>query len=99
RAVHEAKVARVVDDALVRGATSVPELRRVLEEAGGQGKAGAAVLGRVLEERGPGYVPPESGLEARFVAVCRAGGLPEPRRQVVLGAAAPIGRVDFLFEE
>ena len=33
---------------------------------------------RLLDERAEGYVAPESGLEARFLSIVRAAGLPEP---------------------
>ncbi len=40
-----------------------------------------------------------SGLEARFLRVLREAGLPEPRRQVDLGAECWLGRVDFLYDD
>jgi len=95
RGAHEARVARAVDHALARSLVTIPELEAVL--AGARGRRGVAAVRRVMAERAPGYVAPESGLERRFLEVCRAAGLPEPRRQVVFGAEAPIGRVDFFF--
>lgn len=41
----------------------------------------------------------ESGLEARFLRILRAAGLPEPRRQVDVGDYRWVGRVDFLYED
>lgn len=52
----------------------------------------------LLSERGARYVPPESELEARFIDLARAHGLPTPERQVDLGSGDHwIGRVDFVF--
>jgi hypothetical protein len=53
----------------------------------------------LLEKRGPGYVPPESELEALFVAVLEAYGLPLPTKQLWAGGENPVGRVDFAYRE
>ena len=51
----------------------------------------------LLLARGTGIVADTSDLERRFTRLLRRAGLPEPERQVLLGAAALIGRVDFVF--
>lgn len=54
-------------------------------------------LGAVLSERDAGAAPTESELEERFLAVCRAAGIPPPERQVYItpGDGDPAIRVDF----
>jgi hypothetical protein len=49
----------------------------------------------VLADRGPGYIPPASGLESRVVQILQRAGLPPLRRQVDSGGDRWIGRVDF----
>ncbi|MDQ3640247.1 MAG: endonuclease domain-containing protein, partial [Actinomycetota bacterium] len=50
-------------------------------------------------DRVEGYVAPESGLEARFLSIVQAAGLPLPVRQRDLGGEEWVGRVDFLYPE
>lgn len=54
----------------------------------------------ILDERCEGYVAPESELEAQFLGVVRAAGLPDPERQLDLGDGDDwIGRVDHAYRE
>jgi len=64
-----------------------------------RGRTGTRTMRNLVAERmDPSYVPTESVLEAEFVALCRAYGLPEPERQVLLGDEHDtIGRVDFFY--
>jgi very-short-patch-repair endonuclease len=98
--VHLAAVAPQVlegalDDALVRGLTSLTVLERVLERAG-QGREGAALLRQLIRVRRAGQRPTESALEDDFVALLRARGVPVPARQepVTLADGSP-ARLDF----
>ncbi len=52
---------------------------------------------QLLADRGAGYIPPASGLEARFFALMVEAGLPLPERQVDLGGESWVGRVDYLY--
>jgi hypothetical protein len=52
------------------------------------------MMRRIVSERGEGHVPPASELEALGFEVLRAGGLPEPVRQLDVGGEAWVGRVD-----
>lgn len=91
-------VERVLDYALSRGLVSFDALVRVYLEVARRGRRKLVVFRELLEARGPGYVPPESELEARFIELLRSAALSEPRRQVDLGDGDGwIGRVDFLF--
>lgn len=93
------RVERLVDDALVRRKTTLQALGRVLVRLAGRGRPGTVTMRNILLERAGAFTPTESELEDLFVAFLERHGLPHPRRQVVLGDdAAPVGRVDFLFE-
>jgi predicted transcriptional regulator of viral defense system len=64
-----------------------------------RGRAGTRTMRHLVAERmESSYVPTESVLEAEFVALCGAYGLPEAERQILLGDdEALIGRVDFFY--
>lgn len=62
------------------------------------GRAGA-VSARILLDRHRAKPVTGSGLECRFLQILRDAGLPEPRRQVDVGGAAWVGRVDFLYDD
>ena len=82
---------RLWSDRLLSG----PSIQRFLDEFGGvQGRNGAAGLRVYLRRRGPGYVPPASGLESRFMELMQEAGIPM-RRQVDSGGDRWTGRVDF----
>ncbi len=95
--VPQSILAATLDDLL---AARVLDFEEVVTAAGAyvrHGKQGSAALRRVLAERGPGYVPPESELERRLLAVLRAGGLPVPESQHPLPGFSGTGRVDFAY--
>lgn len=94
---HRAR--RLVEDAL-NGGVAHADLSLVVAECGASGRNGCGVLRSVLDELDPSYVATESELEDMVVAVLRAAGLPEPRRQALIGGtSAPIGRFDFWYPE
>lgn len=96
--VYAGRAERALDTALARKLVTLPELWRVLDDLAEHGRAGTVLMRSLLMERDPEYVAPESELEARFIALARNYGLPEPERQVNLGDGETwIGRVDFLF--
>lgn len=92
------RVERAVDNALSQLGLTIGRLEQVFADLAGSGRAGTCTIRAILDERGEGYVPTESELEALVVSVVAAAGEPPLRRQVVLGDAAPIGRVDFVDE-
>lgn len=83
--ISSARAERAIDNALARRLVTVAELGRVRDELAARGRAGSRSFGRFVHDRAADYVPPESELEARFVALVRDSGLPEPDRQVDLG--------------
>lgn len=90
-----AEVERALDDALRRRLVSLPQLRWALESNGRTRHRGTAVLRGLVAARTPGFVPPESELEAILYRLVDGSDLPPARRQAPL-----VGRrCDLLFEE
>jgi very-short-patch-repair endonuclease len=90
-ATHPHRTERVLDwlwaDGLLDGWT----FRRTVGELAGRGRTGSTFLRELDAERGPGYVPPASGLERRFMEIT---DFPMDR-QVNVGKEEWCGRVDF----
>ena len=98
--VEPALVEGALDDALVRGLTTLGSIERMLDRAGSHGRAGTALLRRLVAERSDGQSPTESFLEDRLVGLLRRHGLPEPIRQHPV--ALPDGhvvRIDLAYPE
>ena len=77
---------------------SVESLWAAFVDLAGRGRKGVAAMRAILGEREDGYVAPASELEARFLELIRARGLPEPIRQFDAGDSDEwIGRVDFAY--
>jgi very-short-patch-repair endonuclease len=81
---------RLWSDRLLSGAS----ITRFLEDLGRRGRNGTAGLRLYLEDRGPGYVPPASGLESRVKELLDTVGI-QMDRQVDSGGTNWTGRVDF----
>jgi Protein of unknown function (DUF559) len=81
RAVHQAEVLRLLDARALRDAA--------------RGRPGAKALARILEEPDPGDT--HRGLEERFLALCRTGGLPLPRMNTHVHLADRLIEVDALW--
>lgn len=97
--VPEARVERLLDDALVRNRTTVAKLTKVFIELAGRGRPGTSLMRRLLEARTESFVPTASDLEDLFVAFVERFDLPRPKRRVDVGTDCDkIGEVDFLFE-
>jgi very-short-patch-repair endonuclease len=75
------------NERLLDGAT----FRRTVQQLAGRGRPGSTLLRELDAARGPGYVPPASGLERRFMEICDF----PMERQVDLGGEEWCGRVDF----
>jgi very-short-patch-repair endonuclease len=96
--LHPARTERAVDNCLAMRIVTVDSLRAVFEELAQRGRKGIGAMGRILDDRADNFVPVESELEARFLELLRAAGLPEPVRQLDLGDTLMwIGRVDFAY--
>ncbi|MEW6153390.1 MAG: DUF559 domain-containing protein [Actinomycetota bacterium] len=95
--LHPKRVARTVDNALARRLVRASAIVGLCSSLAEQGRAGTRLMRELMAERDGAYVAPESGLEARFLALVAAAGLPTPERQVDVGGDDWVGRVDFLF--
>jgi hypothetical protein len=94
------RLARALDNCLASGGVTFDELCTATAELAIRGRRGIRVMRRLLDERGNGIAPPASELEARFLKVIRAAGLPEPVRQADVGDGAGwVGRVDFVYPQ
>ena len=92
------RVERWLDRAWSLRLVSYGELMRVLHDLNKRGRRGIQLLMHLVADRGPGYVPPESGLESRLNSLLGRAGLPGVRRQVELGGEVWLGRVDFVLQ-
>lgn len=95
--VRLARLERAADSALAARVADLSRLWLTFDDLAATGRPGRARMGRVLGDRPPGYTAPESELEARFMALVAGAGLEQPHRQVEVGGADWVGRVDFLF--
>jgi very-short-patch-repair endonuclease len=96
--VPPAQTERAIDNCLSAGLVTPAALEATVGELARPGRHGIALLRRLIDERGPGYVAPASELEARFLRLLRAAGLPEPVRQPNVGDAEGwAGRADYAY--
>jgi len=94
---HPGRVERALDTFWARRLVTYESLEMVVDELGRRGRTGTTLMRRLLADRHDEYRAPESGLEARFVALVEEAGDEPFERQVVLGDDdGPIGRVDFV---
>ena len=92
-----ARTERAVDNALAMSPGLLPVLHRMLPELAQRGRTGITVMRAILADRPHGYIAPASGLEARVVRLLQEAGI-RTRRQVDLGGADWIGRVDLVVD-
>jgi very-short-patch-repair endonuclease len=97
--VHEGRVERFLDWAWSERLLDGAGLLRTVRELAKRGRTGSALLRQLVADRGPGYVPPASGLERRFEEVMGRHGLAAYRRQVDCGGEDWTGRVDYRHRE
>lgn len=98
--LHPARTERAVDNCLAAGLVTIGSLRVTFDDLARRGRKGTALMRLLLEARDEAYIPPASELEARFLALVRDAGLPEPLRQLDVGDSDGwIGRVDFAYPE
>lgn len=95
--VYPARAERALDNALAHRMVSLEVLRATTIELLERGRTGSALMRRLLTDRGAGYIPPASGLEARFLALLAGAGVELPEGQVDLGDEIWVGRVDFFW--
>jgi hypothetical protein len=75
------------------------DLHHLLKVLGASGRNGIGTMRAILKDRPPEYVPPQSGLEARYCQLVVEDGMPEPERQVNIFGRRWIGRADFRFHD
>jgi len=97
--VHPERLGRLVDAAWRSRLVTGRLLRRTLAELAEHGRPGIQVMRELIDERGDGYRPNDSGVEARFDQLAHEVGVHTLRRQVDVGGADWLGRVDFLDAE
>lgn len=94
---HPLRVERALDTFWARRLVSAESLGCIVEEHARRGRPGSRLMRELLDARGEGFIPIESRLEARFVALLEDAGEEPFEHQVDLGDAdGPIGRVDCL---
>lgn len=94
--IHPGRLERLIETVIGRSPSLLNALHHTLDELGASGRDGVAAMRAALANRLIGYVPTESGLEARFARILADAGEPPLERQVDLGGHEWIGRVDFL---
>lgn len=72
------RLAVAIEDAHIVGQCRLEALQVLYDELRRPGKRGLKKLGKILADRGPGYVPSQSWLSRRMVAILTDGGLPKP---------------------
>jgi hypothetical protein len=97
--VHPRRAERALDNAVARKLVTVADVSRITSETVNHGRDDSAVMRELLAARGVDHVPPDSGLEARFLDLLAGWGIHEPDCQVDLGLEAWVGRVDFLYRD
>ena len=96
--VSAKRLAIAVDRAWSLRLLSGRDLELLDAEVAIQGRNGIVKLREVAEGRGDGWVPPESGLETRFMQLVHGLDHHGFRRQVTVGDGTWNARVDFLHE-
>jgi len=91
---HPARTERALDNGLAMRLFTNDGMHHLLSQLAARGRNGIRLMRSLLAERPPGYVPPQSGLEARVERLAREVGV-ELRRQVNVGDQEWIGRADF----
>ncbi len=97
--MHPAKTERALDNAWAMDLLNGRVLGALLDRLAARGRNGIRLMRELIADRVGEYVPPESGNEARTIALLTEAGLPIPRRQVALGDDRVIGRVDLFYEQ
>lgn len=91
---HPGRTERALDNGLAMRLFTNNTMHQLLGQLAARGRNGIRLMRALMAERPPGYVPPQSGLEARVGRLAGEVGV-ELKRQVDVGATDWIGRVDF----
>jgi very-short-patch-repair endonuclease len=96
-AVHTGRLARLLDTAWARNLINYHSINRTFRELAKRGRPGIRRMRTLLDERPADYRPPESGIEARLMALAATAMVGGLRRQVDIGDEDGwIGRMDFV---
>lgn len=90
------RAAQVLDHFLASGDTDLDEVDRVVSQMSKQGRDGLRPVRKLLAQRADHQAPAESNNERRFLYLAWQAGFTSLERQVNVGVAHWIGRVDFL---
>lgn len=90
------RLERALEKAWARHLLDGPTIHAMLDELGVKGRPGISSMRQLLADRPVDYVPCESGLELRFAKLLAEDGQAPMDRQVDVGGAFWIGRVDFV---
>ena len=90
------RAAQVLDHFLANGDTDVEEVDGVVSRLSKQGRDGLRPVRKLLNDRADHQAPAESNNERRFLYLAREAGFTALERQVNVGIAHWIGRVDFM---
>jgi very-short-patch-repair endonuclease len=93
--IHPGRLERLVDTAWRMRLVTGRLLRRTLAELEQRGRPGIAEMRELIGERGDGYRPTDSNAEGRFEALIAEVGITTFERQVDVGDADWLGRIDF----
>ncbi|HEX2850859.1 MAG TPA: hypothetical protein VHN98_09910 [Acidimicrobiales bacterium] len=96
---HPGRVERALDTIVTKSPATLRALHALLPELAKQGRDGIVVMRSLLEERPVGSRVYASNLERRFATILEDAGEPPLERQVDVGGADWIGRVDFIDRE
>ena len=97
---HPARAERALDTGWSKALYSGDSLRRIHDELAASGRSGIVLMRDLLAARPPGWTPPASNLEARFMSVAKEACLGQWRRQIDVGSMDHwSGRVDFVARE
>lgn len=97
--IPSARLERIVDNLWSRRLVTGRTLRRVHRSLPKRGFRGTRLMRELLDARPDDWVPPASGLEGRVMTLLTDRSLSGFERQVNLGGADWIGRVDFVHRE
>jgi hypothetical protein len=96
QSLHPKRLELTIDRLASRRLTSYQLLHDMLDDVAHRGRPLTQLMRTILDERPPEYVPPESGLEARFEQIVREAGITTLDRQVDIGDDTTwLGRMDF----
>jgi hypothetical protein len=93
------RTARACDNAWSMRLVDGFELDQLFKVLAASGRNGIGPMREILKARPVEYIPPQSGLEARYCQLVVQDGMPEPDRQVNIFSPMWIGRVDVRFAD